>query len=421
MGEPIHIIANRGGQLWAELDKTVFSLDRKKRGAVIAAKKNYIISRLNADFQRPWFGTNAQREPCDITDMTYSEVMQRIVELMFAGERWTDQSYTSFLFDFLLRIEARFSESPSSVSDLDQCVSYPSRTISNMLQAFPRASMAQLYSEDADFFMQLCRRPGAKPVPFVPSLDDNFETYFKKDSLWQSKNLDTVVDQDAGRVFIQHGPVAARYTAKVNEPVGEVLDFINTTVYQHILAQDFEGNETKIPYEEFLQRNISPATPTHTEQSDITSLSGHEFRAMLSGAKASRRTALFCSRFIVQGQDLVRNYIGQLLDTVKIDEVNIKEDSVSLFSKVGNEKKVLLVKITRIVNDIQVALYTYFTGTGAPVLYFSISSTIRKQASPQFEKSWKVETNGSTTCTVSCGRADQGQSMQAPRRPEKIW
>jgi fatty acid synthase subunit beta len=50
MGEPIHIIANRGGQLWAELDKTIFSLDRKKRGAVIAAKKNYIISRLNADF-----------------------------------------------------------------------------------------------------------------------------------------------------------------------------------------------------------------------------------------------------------------------------------------------------------------------------------------------------------------------------------
>jgi enoyl reductase-like protein len=85
--------------------------------------------------------------------MTYSEVMQRIVELMFAGERWIDQSYTSFLFDFLLRIEARFSESPSSVSDLDQCVSYSSRTISNMLQAFPRASMAQLYSEDVDFFM----------------------------------------------------------------------------------------------------------------------------------------------------------------------------------------------------------------------------------------------------------------------------
>lgn len=56
MGEPIHVVATRGARLWAQLDKMVFALDRKKRLPALALQKEYIIARLNADFQRPWFG-----------------------------------------------------------------------------------------------------------------------------------------------------------------------------------------------------------------------------------------------------------------------------------------------------------------------------------------------------------------------------
>ncbi|OBR05648.1 Fatty acid synthase [Colletotrichum higginsianum IMI 349063] len=370
MGEPIHIIANRGGRLWAELDRTVFSLDRKKRAAVIASKKGYIISRLNEDFQRPWFGVNAQGVHCDIADMTYKEVVERVIKLMFAGGRWVDQSHPRLLFDFLSQIEARFSEiDSSSLVGPKECDSDPSRIAEKVLQAFPGASTTLLCPEDVDFFVQLCRRPGAKPVPFVPVLDDGFETFFKKDSLWQSENLDTVVDQDAGRVFILHGPVAARHTTTIDEPVGDVLDAINASVYRHFLAEAFGGDEASIPYEECLQRTLSAAAgPAATDQLDIVLPErNNDLRAPFSGVKAGWQAALFGSRFVVQGQDLIPNPLLHLHDALNADDADINEDTVSIFSEAGHGKRALLVEAMRHLNEIRVALYTHLTGPDTPV------------------------------------------------------
>ena len=36
------------------MDTTVFAMPKEKRGAWLAEKKDYIIKRLNADFQKPW-------------------------------------------------------------------------------------------------------------------------------------------------------------------------------------------------------------------------------------------------------------------------------------------------------------------------------------------------------------------------------
>lgn len=55
-GEPIHKVATRGVKLWKEFDQTVFSMPREKRGAWLQERKDYIIKRLNADFQKPWVG-----------------------------------------------------------------------------------------------------------------------------------------------------------------------------------------------------------------------------------------------------------------------------------------------------------------------------------------------------------------------------
>ncbi|KAK6208579.1 fatty acid synthase [Colletotrichum tabaci] len=370
MGEPIHIIANRGGRLWAELDRTVFSLDRKKRAAVIASKKSYIISRLNEDFQRPWFGVNAQGVPCDVADMTYKEVVERVIELMFAGGRWVDQSHPRLLLDFVSQMEARFSDfDSSSLVDLKECNSDPSRLAARVLQAYPGASTTLLCPEDVDFFVQLCRRPGAKPVPFVPVLDDGFETFFKKDSLWQSENLDTVVDQDAGRVFILHGPVAARHTTTIDEPVGDVLDEINASVYRHLLAEDFGGDEASIPYEECLQRILpTAARAAATDQLGIVLPEGNnDLQALSLGVKTGWQAALFGSRFIVQGRDLVPNPLLHPHDAFNANDTNIDEDTVSIFSEAGYGQRALLVEATMHLNEIRVALYTHLTGSDTPV------------------------------------------------------
>jgi enoyl reductase-like protein len=56
-GEPIHKVATRGIKLWKEFDTTVFAMPREKRGAWLQERKDYIIKRLNADFQKPWVRT----------------------------------------------------------------------------------------------------------------------------------------------------------------------------------------------------------------------------------------------------------------------------------------------------------------------------------------------------------------------------
>ncbi|KAJ2661821.1 fatty acid synthase alpha subunit Lsd1, partial [Coemansia sp. RSA 1200] len=74
LGEPIHKIATRGVLFWKEMDDTVFSLPRDKRLPALLAKKEYIINRLNADFQKPWFGKKADGSNADLEEMTYAEV-----------------------------------------------------------------------------------------------------------------------------------------------------------------------------------------------------------------------------------------------------------------------------------------------------------------------------------------------------------
>lgn len=112
LGEPIHKIATRGIKLWHELDRDLFTLNKEKRLAWMAAKKDYLIERLNKDFQKPWFpcrkdGTAAQ----DVAEMTYEEVSLRLLRLLFVSHqsRWIDVSLRNLVGDWLRRCEERFA------------------------------------------------------------------------------------------------------------------------------------------------------------------------------------------------------------------------------------------------------------------------------------------------------------------------
>ena len=45
-----------GKYVRAELDRTILSLDKAKRLVELKKQRDYIIKRLNADFQKTWFG-----------------------------------------------------------------------------------------------------------------------------------------------------------------------------------------------------------------------------------------------------------------------------------------------------------------------------------------------------------------------------
>lgn len=80
LGEPIHKVATRGLELWRELDQQIFSLPADKVAQRIAEKKDYIIKRLNADFQKVYFGRKLDGRVVDLPEMTYYEVALRMVK-----------------------------------------------------------------------------------------------------------------------------------------------------------------------------------------------------------------------------------------------------------------------------------------------------------------------------------------------------
>ncbi|KAM7196695.1 fatty acid synthase [Rhypophila sp. PSN 637] len=367
MGERIHVVATRGAKFWAEMDRIVFSVDKKKRAPILEKKRAMIIKGLNADFQRVWFGRKMDgsgREDCEVADMTYAEVVQRLVQLMAVaeGRRWIDKSYVGFLTAFLERVEERLGDEDceESVVSEDDCRHDPILAVETVLRACPLAKSTLLCSEDVDFFFQLCRRAGQKPVPFVPALDDSFETWLKKDSLWQSEHVEAVVDQDAGRTFILHGPVAARHTWQVNEPVGEVLDGINQGVVEHLM-QGLDASS--LSYEEII--GMAKKSEALTESLDLSGLSGDDLRQALTGA-STWKSALLGSRSILRGRDMVPNPVRRLFDTASFESSigHVHEDSITIF---GQDKR-LMLEITKDANSvIEVLPFTYTTRGNKPV------------------------------------------------------
>lgn len=372
LGEPIHKIATRGIKLWKEFDETVFALPREKRAAWLETHKDYVIKRLNADFQKPWFAEK-DGQPAELGDMTYEETVNRLVRLMYVSHqsRWIDPSLRNLVGDWLRRIEERLSVvngSPKdseiqSYSELD----HPLPTLNKFFARYPEASSQILASEDIAYFLALCQRPGQKPVPFIPVLDSQFGIWFKKDSLWQAEDIDAVFDQDPQRVAILQGPVAVRHSKSTTETAGEILGGIETGLISRLLQDVYGGDESLVPQEDYLsqRKNLDEAEKiamisnarikyrleqdaTHPDRmvhtydidgilpppekwlqtlsspvSQPVARSDHDHRNDLSWL-----TALLASMSVLQGQEFIENPLRRILAPKNSQRVQVFTDRI---------------------------------------------------------------------------------------------
>ena len=229
MGQPIHKVATRGVRLWADMDKRIFTLPKDKRVAELQKNRAWILQRLNDDFAKPWFGKSSSGALVDVPEMTYAEILTRLVDLMYVThqKRWIDESYLQLVFDVAWRMAERLSYEEIDVSTLQDPYSF----LDSFFATRPHARTLLIHPEDASWVIRRCKQRGQKPVNFVPVLDEDFEVFFKKDSLWQCEDVDAVVDKDAGRVCILQGPTSARYSLRQDEPAKDILDAI---CLQHI-------------------------------------------------------------------------------------------------------------------------------------------------------------------------------------------
>jgi fatty acid synthase subunit beta len=284
MGQPIHKIANRGVRLWAELDQSIFALPRPKMVEELSRKKQYIISRLNRDYAKPWFGQDWTGTPIDLIDMTYTAVLKRMIQLMYVShqKRWIHGSYMRLVYDFALRALSRASTSSGFSVDVDT-LEDPKTFLDLFTAHCPKCSTRQLHPDDATFFIQRCKARGQKPVNFIPILDENFEYWFKKDSLWQSEDLEAVVDQDVQRVCVLQGPVAVRHSVKRDESAHEILKNISDFHISTLLRERYAGDLTRIPKTKDLA-STSPLSLGPPGYADENTACTQTFRALPGGS-----------------------------------------------------------------------------------------------------------------------------------------
>ncbi|KAL4917419.1 acyl transferase domain-containing protein [Aspergillus aurantiobrunneus] len=222
MGQPIHVLATRGMRLWHEFDRRFFSIrDPGRLQATLQRHRDEIIARLNEGYARPWFALADDGHPVEIEDLSYRQVLRRLCQLSFVSHqsRWIDPSYLDLVHDYIRLVHARFGFE-LHLSD------HPGELQNAFDTTYGDQADEILYPDDVALLLALFRRPGQKPVPFISRLDASFETWFKKDSLWQSEDVDAVLDQDAQRVCIIQGPVAARHSKTCDDPAGHILDAI---------------------------------------------------------------------------------------------------------------------------------------------------------------------------------------------------
>ncbi|KAJ2908902.1 fatty acid synthase alpha subunit Lsd1, partial [Coemansia aciculifera] len=365
-GELNHFVDTRATLLIKDLRSTILNQPRERHAALLLARKDEIVARLNSDYQRPWFGRKADGRVADLEDMTYAEVISRLVELMYVKhqQRWIHESYRRLVFDFVARSERRLGTGLPDMSFISELRDVdPTELAQSFTERYPASESQLLHSEDIQFFIGVCKRRGQKPVPFIPVLDIDFSVLFSKDSLWQSEDLDIMFGQDPQRVTIQQGPVAARFSTVVNEPVKDILDGVYHGHIAALLSRDYNGNAASVPVVEyigaqpqaiaalpdFVDVQVTDSARTYqlpVESDQLPELS--EWLSILAGPTNSWLRALLTTPAIVEGTGYVHNYVQRVLRPRPGQVVTVSMDGCQPRSlEVVDIKGVLRVKIER--------------------------------------------------------------------------
>lgn len=381
------------------MDRTIFSLDKAKRLVELKKQRDYIIKRLNDDFQKTWFGRNSAGQAVDLEDMTYGEVVSRMVELMYVKheKRWIDVTLRNLTGDFIRRVEERFAAGNTQTSILQNFADLndPFPLVERVLSSYPEAQVQLINAQDVQHFLLLCQRDIQKPVPFVPALDDHFEFWFKKDSLWQSEDLEAVVDQDVGRTCILHGPVAAKYTKIVNEPIKDILDGVHNGHIAGLTKDLYNGDESNIPAVEYFGGKaiveledvdkidgltISEDGDKITYRLSATPSQGtlpdaETWLKLLAGDYYSWRHALFTTEVFVQGKKYQTNPMKRVFAPahgIVVEISHPRDPTQTIITKKdqthlnGPHTKTFEAKMTS-QNEIHVTLFEERTAEGGPV------------------------------------------------------
>lgn len=225
LGADIYYAQNTWTKISAFAEELTKGKEPEEARQNIRSKKEEIVRLLNST-AKPYFG--------DLERMSYTEILERYLELVCPGSRlvspegkWPDEpfidiSYRTRLFELVRRFESRLSPSENEnfiLQNIDELLT-PNEFLKNWKRSYPEDK--RVLPEDRIFFLDVCRRPG-KPVNFIPALDEDLVKWIRSDSLWYSHCVG--IDPDSCAWI--PGPKAVSGIRKINEPVASIFsDFL---------------------------------------------------------------------------------------------------------------------------------------------------------------------------------------------------
>lgn len=227
LGADVHYADNAASRTAAWIDE----ISQKDEAEILNAKNEIIVAL--AKTAKPYFG--------DVANMNYAQVLARLCALMAPGDMpehiphdgvWFDVSYKQRFRDFARRAFERLNAAADTSVLMDSAFDNPQSFLKTLAKVLPTAETTVLHSEDVDYFLALCRRPG-KPVNFVPVIDKTIKRWFKSDSLWQAHDPRYSADE----VLTIPGTLAVNAIQKPNEPVAEIFKAHVDNVIEHLKPQ----------------------------------------------------------------------------------------------------------------------------------------------------------------------------------------
>lgn len=311
LGADVHYADNTMARVADKIDQ-ISKLEEKD----VFAQKDDIIKLINQT-AKPYFG--------ELPQMTYAQVLERMLELMAPGNMpeyfisdgaFFDVTFRKKVFGFAERIVARLGDSDTRIQmkDLDD----PKSFLKNFFTAVPQAKEKVLHPEDVDYFMLICREPG-KPVNFVPVIDKNIKRWFKGDSLWQAHDPRYLPEQ----VLTIPGPEAVKGIKKIDEPVADVLGGFENYIIDQILKNESEVSEISFlgsdPERDTsaIEKSVENSIINDGKDVEITVLEKIDDLALWGAylAKQGRgaiSALLECPR-VLDGKTLRKNFVPRLL------------------------------------------------------------------------------------------------------------
>ncbi|ORX65709.1 hypothetical protein DL89DRAFT_286800 [Linderina pennispora] len=327
-----------------ELYQLVFSHPVDMHAGLLTTHREQIIRLLCSYSARPWFGINADGGVVELQDMTYMEVIGRLVELMYTCHKsqWLDISHRNLVSKFLRRVEDRFSKSTRlRIFQRHNMINDPAEKIENLLEVFPAICETQLFAEDVDYLVGLCRRTEGKGIPFVPIVDTDIYAWLKSGDYLAVKDSSLIANSEPWEMVVRGSHAPGVNADMVWLHTQGMVSSINAVLVDLIIQNQYDGDISRVPRVEYISPDIASAPPVSSvtsaiNPSELTYVlpaekarlpSADSWLSTLAGAEKSWLSALLTASDIIRGTRYARNAIRRILRPLPGHSVKVTLDN----------------------------------------------------------------------------------------------